>query len=31
VNKMETIEIVFILATIVGAVYILLDALFDRN
>jgi len=28
---METIEIVFILATIVGAVYILLDALFDRN
>jgi len=28
---METIEIVFLLATIVGAVYILLDALFDRN
>jgi len=31
VNKMETIEIVFLLATIVGAVYIVLDALFDRN
>jgi len=28
---METIEIVFILATIVGSVYIVLDALFDRN
>jgi len=28
---METIEIVFLLATIVGAVYIVLDALFDRN
>jgi len=31
VNKMENIEIVFILATIVGSVYIVLDALFDRN
>jgi hypothetical protein len=30
VNKMETIEIVFIIATIAGAVYIVLDALFDR-
>ena len=28
---METIEIVFLLATIVGAVYIVLDALFDRQ
>jgi len=28
---METIEIVFILATIVGSVYIVVDALFDRN
>jgi hypothetical protein len=27
---METIEIVFILVTIVGAVYILVDAIFDR-
>jgi hypothetical protein len=27
---METIEIVFILATIVGSVYIIIDALFDR-
>ena len=27
---METIEIVFILATILGAVYILVDAIFDR-
>jgi hypothetical protein len=30
VNKMETIEIVFIIATIAGAVYIVLDALFDQ-
>jgi len=30
VNKMETIEIVFILATVAGSVYIVLDALFDR-
>jgi len=28
---METIEIVFLLVTIAGAVYIVLDALFDRN
>ena len=28
---METLEIVFILATIVGAVYIVMDALFDRS
>ena len=27
---METIEIVLILATIVGPVYIIIDALFDR-
>jgi len=27
---METIEIVFILATVAGSVYIVLDALFDR-
>jgi hypothetical protein len=27
---METIEIVFILATIVGAVYLLVDAIMDR-
>jgi hypothetical protein len=27
---METIEIVFILATIVGSVYIIVDAIFDR-
>jgi hypothetical protein len=28
---METLEIVFILATLVGCVYILMDALFDRS
>jgi hypothetical protein len=28
---METLEIVFILATIVGSVYIVMDALFDRS
>jgi hypothetical protein len=27
---METIEIVFILATIVGAVYLVVDAIMDR-
>jgi len=27
---METIEIVFILASIVGAVYLLVDAIMDR-
>jgi hypothetical protein len=28
---METLEIVFILATIVGSIYIVIDALFDRG
>ena len=27
---METIEVIFILATIVGGAYILVDAIFDR-
>jgi hypothetical protein len=28
---METLEIVFIIATVAGSVYIILDALFDRK
>ena len=27
---METIEIVFVIATVLGAFYILVDAIFDR-
>jgi hypothetical protein len=28
---METLEIVFLLATIAGSIYIVIDALFDRS